>query len=216
MSEATRALAGPRTMSQLIPPLQATRGVTTWTPNNGWTTGSGSNTIMYETYIDMDGFTRDGMTCFPSGATIQDPGDYLSSNANTRVNMMDIISTDRLPLILVNNWLETDFAVPGMSPTNVDWSQVLWGQWRSMMPQATFQGNANVLLVSNGQPFGSGEATTARKLWCYRFIWLYGSEENDTLIVPASRMILTAVMAQEGEKEFLMRQKRSYELEQDF
>jgi hypothetical protein len=210
--ESTRALAGPRTMSKLIPPYNAARGATTWGESNGWTSKSGFNMIMYETYFDMDGFTRDAMTTFPESAAIQDPGDYVCSNPATRFNFLDIICTERLPLALVNTWLESQYAVPGMSPTTVDWSQIIWGQWRSMMPQATFQGNSNVLLTSNLGSFGSGQPTTARKLWVYRFVWLFQTEENDQLVIPASRIILNSIQAQEDDKEFLMRQKRSYEL----
>ena len=216
MSEGTRALSGPRAMSQLIPPYSGTRGASTWNESNGWTTSSGLNMIMYETYFDMEGFTRDAMTTFPETAGIQDPGDYICSNADSRFNMLDIICTERLPITQVNEWLETEFAVPGMSPTTVDWSQVIWGQWRSMMPQATFQGNANILLTGNAGSFGSGQPTTARKLWVYRFAWSFGTTENDTMIIPASRIILNTIQAQEGDKEFLMRQKRSYELGESY
>ena len=53
MSEGTTALSGPRSMSQLIPPYSGSRGVTTWGELNGWTSKSGFNMIMYETYFDM-------------------------------------------------------------------------------------------------------------------------------------------------------------------
>jgi len=203
-------------MSKLIPAYDETRGSGNYPETNGWEAKFGYNYLVHETYIDLEGFNRDGMTCFPESAAIQDPGDYICDNAATRINILDMITTERIPAIQINSWLETDNQVPGMIDTTVDWSQIVWGYWRSMMPQATFQGNAAILLSGNGGTFGSGQATTARKLWVYRFVWLYGSAEGDELVIPASRIILNAVFAQEGEKEFLMRQKRSYELGESY
>jgi hypothetical protein len=212
--EATRALAGPRTLSTLVPSYQGTSNGVVFEAKPGW---QRYGTLVYhEAYFDMEGFTRDAMTTFPQGATIQDPGIYTNTKSDLRMDVIDIICTERIPPVQLGSWLVTDNALPGMLETSMDWGQIIWGQWRGMLGQATFQSNATTYLASNVVLFGSGAATTARKLWVYRFVVVNGHEDGDTLNIPSSRIILNTVQAQEGDKEFLMRQKRSYELGESY
>jgi hypothetical protein len=204
-------LEGERQLTQLIPPYVGTQGATVWPEVNGWTTYG--DTLSYETYFDMNGFTREHMTCFPTGATIQDPGRYTMSNPAVALEVVDIISTIRLAPASISTWIQTNNALPAMSPTNVDWSQITWGQYRIMLGQATYQGHGTLFLTASGGLFGSGEPNTAERMWVYRFVQMTGANEDDSVTIPASRIILNAVMAIEGDKEFLMRQKRSYELQ---
>ena len=213
--ESERALSGPRTLAKLVPSYAGTSTGYFFPDKPGWQQGIGS-IIYHESYFDMEGFTRDGMTAFPQSAAIQDPGLYTSSNTNLRMDVVDVICTERLPNIQLFNWLNNDNALPGMIETSMDWSQIIWGQWRSMLGQATFQGNASRYLTSQSGTFGSGQPTTARKLWVYRFVCLLNVDDGDDITVPSSRIILNTIQAKEDEKEFLMRQKRSYELGESY
>jgi hypothetical protein len=149
---------------------------------------------------------------------LQDPGRYISSNNAVPLQVLDIISQVRLSMTDVYSWVYPDptvqgsNAMPGMLGTDVDWTQIIWGQYRTFLPQNSFTGFGTEMLVASGGMFGSGSPSTAQKLYCYRFVLLPGSQNADTLQLPASRFVLNAVIAPEDDKAFLMRQKRSYEL----
>ena len=102
--------------------------------------------------------------------------------------------------------------VPGMLDSDDDFTQIIWGQYRMYLGQDTFAGPANLFLPANGATFGSGEPTTAARLWCYRIIITTAAADGDTLLIPASRFVLNGVVAKEKEMAFIMRTKRSYEL----
>lgn len=212
------ALEGERTLSMLVPAVNLQRGVNGWGSANGWTGTSTNDLIMFEAYFDTSGYTSDDLTLFPVSSLLQDPGRYISSNNTVPLQVLDIISQVRLSLTDVYSWVFPDPAVqgsnsmPGMSGTDVDWSQIIWGQYRTFLPQNTFTGFGTEMLVASGGMFGSGSPSTAQKLYCYRFVLLPGSINADTLQLPASRFVLNAVIAPEDDKAFLMRQKRSYEL----
>jgi len=210
------ALEGERTLSMMVPAMQATRGPSGWSSSGDWG-GTGTSDIMaFHAYIDVAGYTADDLTLFPMGVTLQDPGSYKVERAgavppNVPLQVLDIITTEVLSMDEVLAWVTAN-TMPGMLGTTHDWTQIIWGQYRTFMGQVTFATNATEFLAASGSLFGSGSPSTADKLHCYRFILLPGSQALDVVDIPASRFILSAVIAPEDEKAFLMRQKRSYEL----
>jgi hypothetical protein len=212
------ALEGERTLSMPVPAVNLQRGASGWSTANGWTGTGANDLIMFEAYFDTSGYTSDDMTLFPVSSLLQDPGRYISSNNAVPLQVLDIISQVRLSMTDVYSWVYPDptiqgsNAMPGMIGTDVDWTQIVWGQYRTFLPQNSFIGFGTEMLVASGGMFGSGSPSTAQKLYCYRFILLPGSQDADTLQLPASRFVLNAVIAPEDDKAFLMRQKRSYEL----
>ncbi len=197
----------------MVPSCAAIRGASGWSSSADWK-GSGVNEIlMWNSYIDTSGYTSDELTLFPLGVTLQDPGRYTCSNANVPMQILDIITTEVLSMDNIQDWLTMPSnSVPGMLGTTHDWSQIIWGNYRTMLGQATFQSNATEYLAASASLFGSGQPSTADKLHCYRFAFLPGSAQGDSIAIPASRFVMSAVIAPEDEKAFLMRQKRSYEL----
>jgi hypothetical protein len=217
MADRVGALEGERTLTQMFPEYYGAF-TTQWVDYKTWQ-GSPTltNVIWNETYLDLSGYELDDLTLFPMGVSLQDPGLYSGSTAGGEalippMQVLDIISQDRLdPGNIFNNMALNN--APGMMETTEDWVQIIWGQYRTFLPQASYQGNATLYLPASGALFGSGNPTTVAKLWCYRFVILNGaSTEGDVLKVPASRVILNAIVAEEDSKVFLMRQKRSYEI----
>jgi len=62
--------------------------------------------------------------------------------------------------------------------------------------------------------FSSGEPTAASKLYCYRIIRPWIDTGITKIQIPSSRFYLTGVRDQEEDLVYLMRLKRSYELDQ--
>ena len=205
------ALEGERTLSMMVPPYSGARGASSWSASGGWETVAATDILVFHSWFDVSGYTADDLTLFPLGVTLQDPGYYRSSNATVPLAVVDIISTETITPEEAYAWITAN-AMPGMIGTTSDWNQIIWGQYRTMLGQATFQAAQTEFLTARAGLFGSGSPTTAEKIHCYRFLILEGALEPDTLSVPASRFVLSAIIAGEDEKAFLMRQKRSYEL----
>jgi len=227
MSESSRAMTGPRTISEMIPPLSANWNVVTnmWEPQTQGSFFSGNTTdswrvlatvpssLVYETSLDLSGYELDDLTIYPLFIGLQDPGVYsLSYGTTTRLRCLDIVSQERLELVETVDELMYFNSCPGMSPTKVDWTQILSGQFRLMIANTTFAAPSVMQTIQTGD-FGSGEPSSVRKLWLYRFIIPSGTPaETSNLTVPASRFVIRANIVKEGDLEYLMRQKRSYEL----
>lgn len=205
------ALEGERTLSLMIQPYAGIKGASSWSTGEGWATPGTIDIIYSSNYFDLSGYTFDDLTLFPLGVNLQDPGRYMSTNANVPLQVIDIISQETLSASDMYTWVTSNM-MPGMLGTTVEWTQMVWGQYRTFLGQATFQGAGTEFLPASGGLFGSGSPTTVEKLYCYRFILMPGAAEGDQLYIPASRFILSAVIAPEDELAFLMRQKRSYEL----
>jgi len=209
------ALEGERTLTMMVPPLFATRGASGWAASGEWS-GTGTDDILtFSGYIDCSGYTNDGLTLFPLGVTLQDPGRYVLSSAVppnvVPLLVIDIITTEVLSSSDVLSWANSGM-MPGMLGTTHDWTQIQWGQYRTFLGQASYQENQTQYLAADHSLFGSGEPSTADKLHFYRFAIMPTSAINDTLGIPASRFVVNAIIAEEKELAFLMRQKRSYEL----
>jgi hypothetical protein len=95
-----------------------------------------------------------------------------------------------------------------------DGTQIIFGQFRLMTHNANLTQLADTLHTEWAKDFSSGEPTAVDKLHCYRIVQVPGAGDNASLYVPAARFYLTAVIAGEPDLEYLMRLKRSYELQQ--
>ena len=208
----TRALEGPRRLTQEIPPYQgAYTDLDLFPDSNGWVSSGLGNFLSYETFYDLSGYELDDITFVPTGVMLQDPGRYLASNATLDYEVLDIVSQERLTPSEINDGL-LGGGCPGMSNTTQDFTQIIAGNYRLMTQQTTTVA-ADILLTINGGSFGSGEPTAAAKVWVYRCVRINGTKLlGDTLIVPASRFVMNGTAIQEEDLPYMMRLKRSYEI----
>jgi len=66
--------------------------------------------------------------------------------------------------------------------------------------------------------FGSCEPSASERLYTYvmvKFDDISTIAPDDTLFIPARRFLLGGVAVQEGEREYIMRLRRSYVLQQE-
>jgi len=205
------ALEGDKVLTQGMPEY-AGAYTTEWVDHKTWQGPASGNVVFNETYVDLSAYELDDLTFFPMSAILQDPGIY-SSDVTVPMQVLDIVCTEQLSIAeVVADMAENN--VPGMFESTMDFSQIIWGQYRTFYSPTTFSGTAGLFLPANGALFGSGEPTTSSKLYCYRIIITSGATEANTLTIPASRFIISGIVAKEKELAFIMRQKRSYELAQ--
>lgn len=173
-----------------------------------------------EDYFDTSGYTRDYLTTMPTQAQMQEAGvvQFIDSQ-NSRLLFVDFMMTDRIDDIpgfaarvqQINSY-------PSFPSSNYEWEQIIYGRTRQftgiVQPVAGTQTLQDVFTNVSDNQFGSLGATTADKIWIYRFVIIQGIPGTlVTIKTPNFRAVLNANIIQEPTDAYMMRQKRSYELD---
>lgn len=173
------------------------------------------------TTIDLSKMEMDAETLYPLGITVQDPGLYLCSDAvNKSMVVLDLITTKEIDPALIVNFSGLFFddltgSMYGMMKSSDDATQIIFGQFRLMTHNINETGLPDTLTTLISKDFSSGEPTAVDRLHCYRIVQIPGEgTPSSSLYVPAARFYLTAVIDSEPDLEYMMRLKRSYELQQ--
>ena len=216
MSEESRALTGPRGLTQMVPEYNGRFAGGEFEGHKGWRGSTTNPLIYYETYFDLTGYTLDDLTSVPVAVMVQDPGMYATSATGVPLHVVDILSQERLDIgkvytDLVNNNL------PAMPESSNNFEQITFGNHRLFLHQTLFTDPSGISLYlpASTQQFGSGDPVTVQKLWVYRIIAAPGGSTGNTIQIPASRFLLNIVVEKESDRVYLQRLKRSYELDQE-
>ena len=185
--------------------------------NQGWRRlgAPDQGTFVYSTYFDLAGLAMDNKTLFFSGATVQDVSIPLSSAGGTAGDsfaIVDLMTTHPLSDIEASQYLSVgNFAAGGGVLT---FDQTTYGRVRHF--NIDLDNAAALYYVTLGDhQTGSLDSTASDRIYCYRVVQFL-STTNDCLIsVPSARYLLRAEAKEEAEYEYLMRLKRSYELQQE-
>lgn len=217
MSEETRALTGPRSLTQMVPELKNTVVGASFPGYKGWKGGSTDPFAYYETYFDLTGYTLDDLTTLPIAAMVQDPGIYSASASTFPMHVIDILSQERLDIPEVYADLVNLNNLPGMMTSTNNFEQLTFGNHRLFLGQTVFTNPTGLILYlpANEMQFGSGDPVTVQKLWAYRIVATPGATEGARIEIPASRFLLNVVVKKEADRVYLQRLKRSYELDQE-
>jgi len=201
------------TITAMFPPVNASFVGATWVDTNGYIELGGDG-LLFSSTIDLSGWTMKDFTFGIVKTLTQDPGVYSSTAVSARTEVIEIISD--IPISLAALTVIKDnlgASVPGMLGSAQDFMSILYGQYRLYVPNASLAAFPGFLQVIAGGSFGSKEPTASSELYCYRLIKCTGLA-GDTLTAPASRIGMFGAMFQEGDLEYMMRLKRSYELQQ--
>jgi len=201
------------TLQEMIPPVNATHNGVEWIDANGHVPLQNDG-LMYASEIDLSGWAMNDFTFGTVRSQYQDPGIYESDTASGKVEVMELISDIPLSntkLIIAKNGMGV--TVPGMLYAGrLDFKAVIYGNYRLYVPNSTLGLTNYLQLISSGS-FGSKEPTASSTLYCYRIIRCTGLT-TETLNTPALRIGLFGAFYQEGDIDYLMRLKRSYQLQQ--
>ena len=175
--------------------------------------------VYNEQYLDLSGYELDDLTLGTVSCRIQDPGIYMYSGDADVFGVYDIVSQERLSnedmRTIKSNFTPTTQSAPGMSAGPLDRSQIVSGTFRLFTKNANITGLPTLMLNARTVRFGSGQPTAVQKLWCYRIVvFVTGPLQNDLLVIPAATLVLLANVYKEDELPYMMRLKRSYELQQ--
>lgn len=211
----TRALTGSRIMHKPIPSCIATfTGSNVWAATNGWETVSNKG-LFYETYFDLSGYELDDLTLIPVATLLQDGMPYTTTSVDpvTQLAVFDVISQERLSPEEVIDAYGATAEYPGSPGSTEDWTQILMCNFRLMSPQTDFA-VSTLLLPATGGSFGSAEPTAVQKLWLYRIVRPAALDLSATTwSIPPTNFVLNAEIIEEPTLDYMMRLKRSYELQ---
>ncbi|MHA1883239.1 MAG: hypothetical protein ACTSUO_09370 [Candidatus Thorarchaeota archaeon] len=223
-SRTTKALTGPRQLKEMIPMYSGVYDDTDGFPSmNGWHgtgVGPNGNFVYYESSIDVN-LALDDLTMFPQAVLVQDPGVYyrtpnpLPVPNIDQLQILDIISVRQLDPVEIANNMRDGNAAAGMLGTTEDFNQIIMGTWRLMGNNSTLGIASNVQTTVDVKDFSSASPFAQDRLWCYRFLMPLSDDLSASgLGSPASRFIVQVIVGKEGDLQYMMRLKNSYELQQ--
>jgi len=167
--------------------------------------------------IDLGGLELAKETFFPVGSTIQDPGIYGNTSETTPAMAVIDMITDKLidpsEVIDFAYLYSNNGSMYGMLGNADDESTIVMGSYRFMTGNSNLT-YAAMMRTEVSTSFSSGEPTPAAKLYCYRIIQPWVDGDTTTISIPAARFYLTGVRDKEDDLVYMMRLKRSYELDQ--
>ena len=174
--------------------------------------------IYVEDYFDTSGYSLDYLTTMPIQAQFQECGRWqMQDVTGGRLLCLDLLMTDRIDgdlTALVATWLGANTDWPGFPYSPNEPEQIIYGRLREYIGVTQGTAVSDVLVPTSDMQFGSLGDTTADKIWIYRFYILTGVPGDSAFYrMPGFRPVLDINVVKEKEDAFLMRQKRSYELD---
>jgi len=213
------------TLSAMFPPVDTAYSSTrVWESSNGWR-GLGDNALIFDSRIDLSGYAMENLTFATYETMYQDPGVILQLSGSgptagtvSKVEIIEMITdvpfNEAALLTVIADMGNT---VPGMLSTTQDFRQIIYGRYSLYVPNSTLGLGGYMQLISAGG-FGSKEPTAAENLFCYKIVKTTSTTgrpgTGETLTIPACRIGLKGRMFREDELPYMMRLKRSYELQQ--
>lgn len=186
-------------------------GAGTIISGEGWR-DLGGGAFVASTYFDLAGMSMEQKTLFFSGATVQDVSGpaFTPATAGNLIRVADIMTST--PITDVEAVLYTtdgNFATGGQTLT---FQQTIYGRVRIFnMDIDNLAGGYGILLHDNQT--GSLSATASDRIYCYRAVIYSGADTRFDVL--GARYLLRAEAKEEPEYEYLMRLKRSYELQNE-
>ena len=191
-------------------------------PNPGWTINKDESAEGWEqyaptqsgfvnrTYFDLAGLSIDDKTLFFTGATTQNayPPGTNPTTAGNRVQITDIMSSKPLTdadLVAITTRANT-------AASNLTFDQTIYMRVRIMNSDIDNLASGFMIPIFDEQ-LGSLEPTASDRVYCTRIVIFQGGDGN--YFTYPVRYILRAEAKEEPEYEYLMRLKRSYELQNE-
>jgi len=173
---------------------------------------SGPDGFVYQSEIDLAGWTREGMTAFFSNQFTQRDGPYVPIHAILPApNPLDTLEArDYVIITDVPLQLSPTMIHAGFLDNPSDYMTIKLGQ-ANVFTQTTTAGL--VMIPSDGWGFGSGEPTASGTLYVTRICipYLQFPLAVDAIDFPAIRYVAQGIATEEPEYVYLNRLRRSYE-----
>lgn len=182
--------------------------------SHGWKQASRS-IFYFESYIDLAGLTLQEKTLFFQGAGQQDLYAPFATNQVVGDSMLvnDIMSSHPLSqeeiirTAIYGNFADSD----NLGINGLTFTSTIYMRFRQFVVDLDTAAWGHMVTVADNQ-LGSLEPTASDRIYVYRTVVLDGSATQ--MQVAPTRFLLRATAKEEPVYEYLMRLKRSYELQQ--
>jgi len=164
-------------------------------------------------YIDLAGLSMDSETIFPQAITVQMTSQpFINGAVAKQLVILDLITS--IPIDLTSAYWATGIWLtdgPGFSLSESNFEHVLYA--RSNAYSTTVDLAASWPTLVSSHQFGSMAPTASDRVYCYRIVTF----DNDVtgITLPSARHLLVVDVKAEPEFEYLMRLKRSYDLQNE-
>ena len=206
-----------------IPPcfVSSPGGTPLWTALdglNGWSVIPATKYLFWEGSIDLSGYARDYKTFYPNGGVIQQGAYSAEKGAGGGIIVYYCVSAVPLPspLDLVSQiglYSGPGFIQYAGGPSEAQtWTTTLFAESQMLVTNANITPNPEgIQQILETHQSGSLSPTASDTLYVTKLV-LPLTNTQETIAVPASRIILPGTMNQEPELEYMMRLARSVEL----
>jgi len=183
------------------------------TLTNGWEQiGTGIvNYLVYRSYIDLSGWSREQLTTFIQGVDIQKSFTPRGATATLPYLLeYDFLSTRK---IQDNEMINFGDGPPGFMPTiqdeAVDLMSLIYGESQEYAFNSTVAGT---FITTGRDTWGSGNPTAMNRLhWTRLIIPTSVPDASDNLLIGPSNLVVQAVSAKEKDLVWIERLRRSYD-----
>ena len=168
-----------------------------------------------KTYFDLAGLNVDSKTLFFEGATSTTMFNPIVTGyvAGDRLQIVELMTAHPLTDLELNEFvLGGNFANTISAPITFD--QTIYARLQEYVVDIDTQAWGKMVLISDNQ-IGSLEPTASDRIYSYKLVYVYGSITATGMETYPSRHILRATAKEEAEYQYLMRLKRSYELQNE-
>ena len=182
---------------------------------DGWE-DLGAGVFANRKYFDLAGISMNDKTLFFDGATIQDtwnPTKPATSPAGDLIAVADVMTSKPLSnvdaIAIVNGFGNTQ----GTDAAKLTFDQTIYMRLRVFIVDLDTQASGYMVPLSDNQ-LGSLSPTASDRIYCTRIVQFGNNADGAYALYPV-RYLLRANAKEEAEYEYLMRLKRSYELQQE-
>lgn len=186
------------------------------TSANGWRQISpGIGAFVNTTYFDLAGMSQDDKTLFFEGAALQDVRQPIVFNQATgdTITVVDVMS--KIPLTDTEySFLSTYGNLADNTVNSLTFDQTIYLRIRVMTVDVDTTASGTMVTVSDNQ-LGSLSPTAGDRIYCARYVGVRTPTVADQIDVLGCRYLLRANAKEEAEYQYLMRLKRSYELQNE-
>lgn len=187
--------------------------IDTSVPTSGWRSLNPA-TWVSDTYFDLAGLSMEEKTLFFEGATVQNwlaPALFNITGPGNPIAIFDLMTTSPISdsalvnLITFGNFAQAD---------ELTFDQTVYGRARQFVVDVDTQAWGSMVLMVDNQ-VGSLEPTASDRIYSYRLLSIAPLVSGDKLWIYPARHLLRAEGREEKDYQYLMRLKRSYELQQE-
>lgn len=173
----------------------------------------GGQAFVSENYYDLAGMSMEEKTLFFEGATVQELQNpsHVGGAAGDLLQIIDIMSSMPLTDIQLNSFAIYGNVTPNSIPT---FTSTIYARNRIYLVDLDFAASGFFNLLCSNQ-LGSLQPTASDRIYCYRYVLCGINNAGTSFTVTPARYILAANAKEEPTYEYLMRLKRSYELQNE-